>query len=454
MNRPARGTHDLVAAWHRCVERAPDAPAIVDAATGRTCSRRELAAAARHARAALPERLSGRRVVFARPNGIDWFVRFLGLLEAGAVPVPADPTESAARQRELTGEIGAAGLWSGDAFDPNPASRAAPDRTTCLIKLTSGSTGRPRVLRFTAAQMLADGRQVVSSMDIRPDDVNLAVIPCGHSYGLGNLVMPLLIQGTAIVAARAALPRALAEDCERWRPTVFPAVPALLKLLCAAEVAPAALASLRTIISAGSPLAASVAQAFQAKFHRPVHNFYGSSETGGITYDFDGYATLTGRSVGAPLDGVRLSVGPGGRIMIESAAVHTLGNRARSAEGFGRHRAADRGRLDECGELVLIGRAGRLAKVGARRLDLGEVEAALREVPGVEEAFAVPHPSRDDELAAAVQTGLPEREVRAALAARLPAWKIPRRLVCLASFPLTARGKVDTAALRGRLGAG
>ena len=134
-------------------------------------------------------------------------------------------------------------------------------------------------------------------MGIEATDVNLGLIPFGHSYGLGNLVLPLLLQGTAIVCGVAALPHAIAETIARWRPTVFPAVPAILRALASAEIPAEQLASVRTVISAGAPLAAEVARRFMHGSAR-IHSFYGSSETGGIAFDRTGEASLTGRSVG------------------------------------------------------------------------------------------------------------------------------------------------------------
>ena len=439
-------SHELLSAWRRTRDADPGAPAVIDAATGRGWSRADLAQAADDERRQLPSGLDRRRILLIEPNGPRWFARFLALLELDAIPVPLDPTETAERQAEIGRDIRAAGIWAGADYQPLTEAQPEPDRAACLVKLTSGSTGRPQPLRFTAAQMLADGRQVCASMGITGADRNLAIIPCGHSYGLGNLVMPLLAQGTALVVPASPLPRVLAETCARWQCTVFPAVPTLLRLLAEGDPSPDLLASLRLIITAGSSLPPAVARAFASRYGRRLHNFYGSSETGGICFDRDGEATLTGRSVGQPLDGVTLTPTAAGRFWVESAAVMTLGRPRRSP--FGRHRPADRGELTPDGELVLLGRAGRIVKIGGRRIELGEIETAFRRVPGVTEAFAAPHPSLADELAAVVQTSLGERELRVLLATQWPAWKIPRRLVCLSSLPTTGRGKMDTPALR------
>ena len=475
----------LLECWSQTVRAAPAARAVVEGAGGRIWSRLALDAAAEDWRATLPPGagLRGRRVVIAEARAVDWLVVFLGLLKAGAVPVAMDASEPPAGQRAVAQAVRAPWLWSGGKLEPVADApveagtrRLWPrdSRDACLVKLTSGSTGLPKAIPFTHAQMIADGRQVCATMGIGPDDLNLAVIPPGHSYGLGNLVVPLLVQGTALVVAASPLPQAIAADCARWRPTVFPAVPAMLRALAASDIEPAALASLRLVISAGAPLAAEVAQAFAAKFGRRVQGFYGSSETGGICFDRTGEATLTGRSVGTPLEGVRLhglagderagGGGRGRRFVVESAAVR----------GRGRFSPADRGRLDERGELVLLGRTGRMVKLAGRRVDLAEVEAALRGVAGVREAFVVVHPQRPDVLAAAVAVSamvgalavdpgetradapapsLTPEAVRAALRMRIAGWKVPARVLVLAEFPHTERGKTDTRRLRALLAA-
>ncbi|HVW21928.1 MAG TPA: fatty acid--CoA ligase family protein [Opitutaceae bacterium] len=299
--------------------------------------------------------------------------------------------------------------------------------------MTSGSTGEPRALAFTDAQMIADGRQICATMGIAPADTNLAVIPFGHSYGLGNLVVPLLIQGTPVVCGAGAFPRAIAADCRRWRPTVCPLVPVILSALARAPIDPPDLSSLRLVVSAGSALAPADAQAFHRRFGLRPHGFYGSSETGGICYDRTGEATLAGSSAGRPLRGVRLFGRPGGRFLVESPAVM----------GGGRRRPPDLGRLAGSGELILRGRVGRMVKIAGRRLALSEVELALKRIPGVREAAVLPSPRKAEALVAAVAADRDAAEIRRALAGTLAPWKIPQRILAVASLPATARGKAD-----------
>lgn len=439
----------ILSVWEKTVRDAPDAVALIDAASGRTWTRTQLDALGRAWSATHGGDLARRTVVLAEPNGAEWWRVFLGLLHADAVIAPLDPGEPIAAQRATAAAIGAAFLWHKESLEKiAPTRRRARDERR-LLKLTSGSTGSPRALAFTDAQMLADGRQVCAGMSIRAEDVNLGLIPLGHSYGLGNLVVPLLAEGTAIVVGVAALPHAIAEASTRWQPTVFPAVPALLRALALADLTPPSLASLRTVISAGAPLAPETATAFHARFGKKIHSFYGSSETGGITFDRTGEAALTGHSVGTPLPGVRLTPGRAGSITIASDAVFSLGNRTPGA-----HRPKDRVAFTAEGEVVLLGRAGRTVKIAGRRLDLAEVERAFRALRGVRDAFVAPHSDRAESLAAVVATDEAGEALRTALRERIAAWKIPRKIVTLAAFPLTARGKPDTARLRGLLASG
>jgi len=431
----------LLRVWQSTLRKNPTALAIRDSLRPEGWTRRQLDSQAEEwtrRTAASSAELSGRAVFFAEANGAAWFERFLGLLQLGAIPAPLDPGEPLAAQRATAQAAGGAYFATAERIEPIAGARRRRTSQVALIKTTSGTVGVPRALPFTAEQMLADGRQVALTMGIAPQDQNFALIPLGHSYGLGNLVMPFLASGTSIVCGSGILPHVWAADIKRWAPTVFPAVPPVLAALADSEVSAGDLRSLRVVISAGSPLAPEVAARFRRRFGRFVHNFYGSSETGGIAYDRTGQCTLTGRSIGRPLRGVRLRFAPRERFAVESAAV-----------SGGAHRPADRGCLNAKGELVLLGRTGRTVKLSGKRVDLAEVEKALQRLPGVSAAVVfLPADSRG--LSAAVAgTNLPApRALAQALQPNLAAWKIPRRWISLAALPVTARGKPDARAIR------
>ena len=436
--------------WEETVADAPHAPALVDAGTGQPVSRRELLRAAEALAPHLGRADAGRTIAFAESNGPGWFRVFLAIQKVGAIALPLDAGLPWGQRADAARELGATSLFESDAARPLGAPTAETPQVTpevCLLKLTSGTTATPRPLPFTAAQMIADGQQVCAGMGIGPDDVNFGAIPFGHSYGLGNLVMPLLVQGTTVAHSVEVLPAGLADGLARVGATVLPTVPTVLRALTESPaVGPAQLACLRLVISAGAFLRPDVATRFYEKFTSAPHNFYGSSETGGICFDAEGKTSLAGSGVGVPLPAVRVELDAyaDARVRVTSPAVTDPGT----------HLLADRGEWGPGGELRLLGRAGKVANLGGRKADPADVERVLRGMPDVADAWVGvrTRPSGDDYLVAAVETRLPRESLLALLSARLPPWQVPRHVLTVEALPRTDRGKLDRANLEARFG--
>ncbi len=371
----------------------------------------------------------GRLLGLALPNGPDWLAWLLAAWRAGLVVVPLEPPSPLPAE-----DLGLALMADSHGLRRLPGTAR---RRAALLKLTSGSTGRPRALPFSAAALAADGRNLIAGMKISPNDSALACLPFSHSYGFGNFVLPLLLQGTPVVLAPSPLPSALRETARLHRPRVLPLVPPLVRLLATAPGDPADFASLRLVLCAGGRLLPSEAETFRRRWGHPVANFYGSSETGGICFAPDS-GTLTENSVGFPLPGVNLAISPSGRVRVASRAV--LGH-------TGHLTLPDLGRLEPDGSLTLLGRAGRTFKIGGRRLEPAEIEAALALLPGVREVRVIPITGRrgEPEITALVESDLPAATLCESLRLHLPAWKIPTMWKVSPALPRTARGKADWA---------
>jgi acyl-CoA synthetase (AMP-forming)/AMP-acid ligase II len=427
---------ELWTTWQKTARGCGRRVVIVDAGPGREWTAGELTARALSLQESFADLRAGQRVAFQMPNGAEWLAFFLALQAAGLAAMPLDGGLPLEGCLELSWRLRARALFAHGrlhALDSTaPATRAA------CIKITSGSSDAPKAIACRASHLLADGRNIIATMGVRPGDRNLAAIPLGHSYGLGNLVLPLILQGTGAVCAAEYLPRQLVDWIARHRVTVFPGVPALFRVLAALPPG-ATLPLLRTAISAGAMLSTEIAQAFRARFGLKIHNFYGSSETGGISYDRSGAASLAGRSVGRPLRGVTVTV-RASRITVSGPAVAARG---------GRWRLPDCGGWNPGGELVLLGRVGRGANIGGKKVHPLEIERALRSIPGVGDAHVwLEHHGGRDTLAAAVETRHSRHKIEHALAEKLPAWKMPKRFILAAELPRTARGKLDVARLK------
>jgi acyl-CoA synthetase (AMP-forming)/AMP-acid ligase II len=436
MKPPGRRENLLWRHWLRVEKRRPNRVALIDAGHDATWTAAALTRRAHEFSEYLGRFRLGERVAFRLPNGPEWMALFLALQRAGLTAIPLDGGLPRDGCVAMARQVRAHRLFLDGEFHAIGKGTRSP--RCCCVKVTSGSGGLPKRVECRAEHLVADGRQVARTMSIRPGDRNLAVIPLGHSYGLGNLVMPLLEQGTTMVTAASYVPRQLIEWIARHHVTVLPLVPALARVL--AELPPGpTLAPVRTVISAGAVLSPAVARAFVERYGVRIHNFYGSSETGGICYDRTGSASLAGRSVGKPLEGVKVTISRG-RVTVAGRAVATRS---------GRWRLGDAAEWNGRGELVLLGRLGQGANIGGRKVHPREVERALRSLSAVTDAAVWLGQSHGrDLLVAAVETGMTRPEMERALAALLPAWKFPKSFFLARALPRTSRGKLDVAAIR------
>jgi acyl-CoA synthetase (AMP-forming)/AMP-acid ligase II len=330
-----------------------------------------------------------------------------------------------------------------------------------VLKLTSGSTGPARAARTTESQLVADGRQIMSTMGIGRADTQLATIPLAHSYGLGVVVMPLLLQGTAVVLRESFVPQQIAGDAERYGVRCLPGAPYMFEHFIAHAEAGEWPSGVRLLISAGAGLALATQRAFHDRFNVKIHTFYGTTETGGITYD-DRDTIDDGATVGRPLDGVTLSLRAEaglpdgrGRVHVSSAAVAD-GYAGGDSADFDEHGflTGDYGSLGSDGRLTLAGRVSAFINVAGRKVQPEEVEMVLRDCPAVLDARVLAAADRQrGQQVVAVVTPRPGQapptlmEIRQFCSTRLAAHKIPRRVLVIDAIPLTPRGKVDRAAL-------
>lgn len=426
--------------WLKTAAKSPNQAVLIDAETSHVMSAANLTERAE----ALAKQIGsaeGKTTAVCMPNGFRWLITFLAIQRIGAAAMPLDSSLGIEAQRSTAKKLEAEVIWQNGMMLPLSASSKKP-KNVCLVKVTSGTTGDLTPVYCTAEQLMEDGKNIIATMDIRRTDRNLAIIPLGHSYGFGNLVMPLILQGTAIVCATVFTPRQVLSWIEQHRVTVLPSVPAVFRILCDIEE-PAALKPLRLAISAGASLPSEIARKFNERYGVKIHNFYGSSETGGIAYDQTGAASLTGRGIGKPLKGVKVTVDSKGRVVVKSkAAIHAKGVVL-----------PDLAEFNDLGELKLAGRSGAIANIGGKKVHPTEVEDSLRNLKGVSDAWVtvMRDPRKQDYLAAAVETHRNLLEIETDLSKHLAAWKLPRRYFIQPMLPRTERGKLDTRKLKSSL---
>jgi acyl-coenzyme A synthetase/AMP-(fatty) acid ligase len=209
-------------------------------------------------------------------------------------------------------------------------------------------------------------------------------------------------------------------------------------------------------ISAGAPLPLEVEQGVYEETGIKIHNFFGSSECGGIAYDRTSVPREDAALSGTAMDGVTLTVGEGGRLVVESAAAgegywpandDTLGG--------GKFFTSDLVELHD-GRVLMRGRVSDAINIAGRKLNPADVEAALLSCEGVRHCVvfgvASADPARCEDTIACVNAAedLTPARLSSWLGERLQTWQLPRRYWLCPELAPNARGKISRAEWRER----
>jgi long-chain acyl-CoA synthetase len=330
---------------------------------------------------------------------------------------------------------------------PEPELPPVTPAGTAHLKLTPGIAGKPRAVFFTADQIAADADRLVAAMGLHHSIPNLAAISVTHSYGFSSIILPLLLHGVPAHAVEVPFPRVVAEALAAHDRMVVPAVPSIWKAWHRSGIL--AHAKIALAVSAGAPLSLELETAVYESFALKLHNFYGASECGGISYDDSLTPRESAADLGTPLDGVSVSVHESGRFLVASDAVADAYAEAREGEilGGGRFLTQDFGGI-EGGRLLLGSSGAESINVAGRKIGPAKVEAALMATGLVARArvFGVTSqdPERVEEITAMVELmGGSLEELRQATMAALAGWECPRHWVADAGEDSWRMGRAE-----------
>jgi fatty-acyl-CoA synthase len=351
-----------------------------------------------------------------------------------------------------------------------------PEHIHCLL-YTSGTTGRPKGVMHSHRMVAWNGYNTAVCWQLGAGDVSPVFTPLYHAGGLGAFLVPLVTVGGTVVLHRGfdvdeVLGAIAAERC-----TVVLGVPTIFRMLLDHPGLPRAdLSSIRWLISGGAPLPAGLVEAFR-ELGVVLRQGYGLTEVGVNCFAMtDEEAWRKRGSIGRPLmftrarlvDAAGSDVPPDavGELVLRgphlsSGYWHSPDVTAEAYDADGWFHTGDLARVDEDGFYTIVGRSKDMFISGGVNVYPAEVESALHQHPGVQDAavvgvdhhlwgevgvaFVVPAPGASPEATELVQFLTP----------RLARYKIPRDFVLLEELPRTAYGKVVKGELRARyLGGG
>ncbi|MEU3547683.1 Pls/PosA family non-ribosomal peptide synthetase [Streptomyces longwoodensis] len=471
---PAASPRTLVDVFDASVRAHPDEMALDDG-TGRL-TYRALAAEVERLRRRLAAAGVGRgdRVGVRVPSGTNaLYVTILAVLAVGAAYVPVDAEDPDERAELVFGEAGVRAVVSGGATvtvagGGRGAGAARPGaEDDAWIIFTSGSTGKPKGVavrhRSAAAFVDAEAALFLAEEPIGPGDRVMAGLSVAFDASCEEMWLAWRY-GACLVPVPRDRVRSGA-DLGPWlveqEITVVSTVPTL-----AALWEPDTLTDVRLLIFGGEACPPELVQRLVTE-GREVWNTYGPTEATVVACA----ALMTGEEpvrIGLPLRGWELAVvdgagepvplGGSGELVIGGVGLARYLDADKDAEKYAplpalgwerAYRSGDLVRADPEG-LVFLGRADEQVKLGGRRIELGEVDAALQALPGVAGAAAAVRTARGGNqlLVGYVvpQDGWDPAVAVAKLRAELPAALVPL-LAPVDELPTRTSGKVDRAAL-------
>lgn len=338
--------------------------------------------------------------------------------------------------------------------EPPHVTVAAED--PIAIVPTSGTTGLPKLAVFSARAL--DAVRRIETADEPDHPRGLQAIPMAHMGFMTKIAAFIARASTAVLMQRWRARDAL-DAIERERLTSIGGVPTQLAMMLADDTFEGRdLSSVQRVTIGGAPASPELVRRIHGAFGAPVIQRYSCTELGICTSTHPGdpdevVATTVGR---AQLEVDLIIANPNtdgiGEICVRSPAMfsgYRGGEPGIDADGM--FHTADLGRIDAGGNLRLMGRAKDMYIRGGYNVYPLEVENALQQHPTVARAavVAVPDDLYGECGIAYVQSRAPvdPAELRAFIAERIAAYKLPDRIVVRDSLPLTPMFKVDKRAL-------
>lgn len=366
-------------------------------------------------------------------------------------------------------------LWL-DSFDVYKEIPAAAPGT---IIYTSGTTGRPKGVRrnpptheqaIVADRILSRGFGFAGYMDDPSRIVTVVTGPLYHtSPNLYGLMAARL--GAQVVLQPRFDPEDLLRLIEEYRVTHLHMVPIMFNRLLALldEIKNKYdLSSLRFVVHAAAPCPVRIKHAMIEWWGPVINEYYGSTETGILTFCTAQEWLAHPGTVGRPLPEVEMRVIDAngaslptrgiGEIVAKSTIAdftyHGDDDKRRAAEKVGLIAPGDIGYLDEDGFLYLCDRAKDMIISGGAKIYPAQIEAELQRMPGVADCgiFGIPDDEYGEAIYAAVQlqpgVKITQAEVTAFLRAHVAGYAIPRQIQFYGELPREDSGKIFKRKLR------
>jgi fatty-acyl-CoA synthase len=328
------------------------------------------------------------------------------------------------------------------------------------VILTSGTTGRPKgAARGSPGGVsgLVSGLAFLDAIPYRAKGVTVLAAPAFHAWGLGNVIIGMLLQSTFVMTRRFD-PAYTLELVEKHRADTIAAVPVMCQRMLEVESTPDT-SSLQIVALSGSALAPSLATKFMDRFGEVLYSLYGSTEVAYVSIAGPHDLREAPSTAGRILRGVTVrlvddddnDVPPGevGRIFAGSGMAFEGYTSGEDKTRLGKLASiGDVGRIGDDGRLYVEGRDDDMIVSGGENVFPAEVEETLHQHADVADVAVVG--MADEKFGQALVAHVVRRggaspsadELRKHVKAHLANYKVPREIVFHDELPRNETGKV------------
>lgn len=452
----------------------------------------------------------GDRVILLWDNGPEYAALFFGVLLAGGVVVPLNPTNygeyikyvainseakfistvdrtlgylegwwhgspviTESSSSEGTIAIGDIFRSGGGTFESTDPQKNGYD--LALILYTSGTTGKPKGVMLSHRNLISNTRSILGYLPLEPSDRTLAVLPFYYSYGNSLLLTHVAAGAALVIENRFAFVNKALETMRECRVTGFSGVPSHFSVLInRSKFLKQDWPDLRYLTCAGGALPTThIRDIREALPHAKLYVMYGQTEgTARLSsLDPDSLGEKMG-SIGKGIPGVELRVvdgmgqnvlpGDTGELIAsgENVMMGYLGDPEGTNEVLKRGwlHTGDLATVDDEGFIYIKGRAKEFIKTGGYRVSPQQVEEILLQHPAVSECAVIGAP---DELLGerilafivfrpGAGDGNAVESVIDFARGRFPNYMVPGKIEPIDAIPKTESGKIKRIELRER----
>jgi acyl-CoA synthetase (AMP-forming)/AMP-acid ligase II len=449
-----------------------DAPAAIEASSGKSHSYRELREDVTRIQNALP-RLDRKSLgLIVCSNKYKCLAAYVAALNTHCAAILLDSALNQTLLRELVQTYQPDFIFSAEPRIEMPGYRIHTSGESGLLEIeypqeiqiypelallltTSGSTGSPKLVRLTLRNLAANAESIAQYLQLNSGERPITSLPMSYSYGLSVINSHLQVGASIVLTDEGVLQRGFWEALDRFACTSFAGVPYTYQMLLQTGLLNKKGSSLKTLTQAGGRLE-----------ERYIRQMYDLAQTRGWKFFvMYGQTEATARISYVPFQQLGKKIGsvgiaiPNGSLTVDDVTSELIyrgpnvmmgyaESRADLAKGdelLGELRTGDLARKDEDGYFYITGRLKRFLKMFGKRFNLDDVEKALSR----RFEASVACYGRDDLLMVAVENDTDTEAIHAAICETFDLPRPAVKVTGVKELPRTPNGKLDYTRLAG-----